>query len=243
MPETFYQPELDPARYGRRVHPRLGRHPSVPDERNFRATRPPREQVGVDWRYYWHNGIWIDQIGPSCVGASASEMAEDGPKPLPGQGAHYLDLYRLAQDNDEWAGSNYEGSSCLGGCKALLIKGHIKAYFAVPDVETAEDWLLSGKGNIWVGTDWYNDMFDPVEQRVEGMPEAKPLLEIGGSLQGGHAYKYDAFTRNQATNHGGLWRMKNTWGRGWARNGVAFATGDTVRELHSRQGEMFSVVK
>lgn len=112
--------------------------------------------------------------------------------------------YRLAQDNDEWAGSDYEGSSTLGAAKAGVQMGFFQEYrwgFGVNEVLLA----LSNLGPVLLGTNWHRRMFSP---------DARGLIKVEGQVDGGHEWcaRGIDIRREEII-------ARNSWGRSWGHLG------------------------
>lgn len=84
-------------------------------------------------------------------------------------------------------------------------------------------------GPVVVGTNWYDDMF---------YPNSRGLIKATGSIAGGHAYLISGYnTRN------GLFRGKNSWGRGWGRLGRFSIPAEDMSRLISEDGEICLAVE
>jgi hypothetical protein len=183
--------------------PHLGRL-HAPDERDHRfqlrtilgeeIVRP----VSKTWRVWWKG----DQgETPQCVGYSWHALLRALPylqrDPLASQ------IYHEAQRVDEWPGEDYEGTSVRAGAKVLLAQGKIKHYSWSWDLKTTLDWLGT-KGPVVFGTNWYDNMFDPVAG----------LVRIGGGVAGGHAYLAIGYDDKQQ-----VVKFQNSWGKTWGVKG------------------------
>ena len=195
---------------------------------------PLREAIDhSDLRSYtWRCGRVLNQ-GPdgACVGFSwAHELCA---RPYEMRGVDYkraLLFYHMAQLNDPWDGGAYlpkdnenfyEGSSVLGGAKALHKAGLIRNYrwcFSLEDLLLALSW----HGPVVMGTLWYSDMFKPVNGFI------KPT----GDMTGGHAWLLNSISLNDETVG-----MVNSWGPKWGNNGTAKLTFKDVEKLLLNQGE------
>lgn len=191
---------------------RLGRLASFdPKSRNF----PVRSMLapGAPLKSKrWRLDPRLDQGSTSsCVGHAwcHDHGAEPGRYKIASPLAHKW--YHLAQDRDEWAGSDYEGSSILGGAKAGVAQGFFKEYrwaFSVHELLMTVGYL----GPVVVGTNWYRAMFSP---------DARGLVRIGGHMDGGHAW----MVRGVDLAHEEI-IASNSWGRDFGVNGdfrVGFA--------------------
>lgn len=177
---------------------RLGRVPSY-DERS-RAYRVRDLLVArAEVRHELHPrpaSPGLNQSGPACDGAygdsgcvgfshiTALDASPHRRRPPFGRDAA-CELYRAAQDNDDWPGRDYGGTSVLAGCQQSLTRGWIKGYRWIgAGSQRAEDDLsetLRFLGTVICGTRWLNSMFDP---RPSGLLEVAP----DSGEAGGHAY-------------------------------------------------------
>ncbi|MBW3663555.1 MAG: hypothetical protein KY469_10685 [Actinobacteria bacterium] len=209
----------------------------MPDERDenypMAAALPEAEVRG--YRYWWQDGWWGDQqFTPQCVAYAWTHLLEDGPRthaPLVPQRAAQHDrgavvipseIYREAQQVDEWPGDSYSGTSVRAGAKVLHARGLLAEYRWASDVETVARALLL-VGPVVVGTTWYAAMFHP-NRDGEIVPE--------GDVVGGHAYVLNGVNTDRE-----VFRVKNSWGRGWGLRGTAWISFDNFSRLLADHGE------
>lgn len=172
-------------------------------------------------RRYWPDDRWVGDQGsePSCVGFAWAHWLVNAPI------LNYVDpsgIYRLAQQVDEWEGSDYDGTSVRAGAKVLAHLGFLEKYEFAWDLPTVRDTILE-LGPVVLGTAW-----------LEGMMQPDPagLIEATGEPLGEHAYLctgYDARTK--------LFRIKNSWGRSWGLGGRAYLHEKDLAALLDRRGE------
>jgi hypothetical protein len=185
--------------------PRLGRLPSFDSRsRQFpvRALLAPDAQIRSKT---WRCDPRLDQLQtPRCTGFAWTHdhAAEPGRRKVTPDLADRW--YHLAQDNDEWAGSSYEGSSTLGAAKAGVALGFFTAYhwaFSVNELLLA----VSTLGPVLVGTSWRRQMF---------YPDARGLVKYEGPDDGGHEWCIRGVDvrREEII-------FRNSWGRGWGHFG------------------------
>lgn len=213
----------------------LGRLPA-PDVRDrgfqLRAmidTATPLEQL-PDFKYWNPSQFYSDQgETPHCVAHSWLHFIEDGPITFPGKGPAFdtRTFYCRAQELDEWDGDckrvRYHGTSVRAGAKVLQEMGFITEYRWAWDVETLARTVLT-TGPVVVGTNWYREMF---------YPDGFGVIHPGGALDGGHAYVINGVNMRTA-----MFRMKNSWGRGWGQNGQAWISFRSMAKLIAEQGEI-----
>lgn len=216
------------------TNPGLGRIYS-PDARDInypmRNLVKPSAVVGITHRNWYADGAWLDQGNTgTCVGHAWAHWFEDGPYTHPGTIDPFA-IYDLATELDEWPGNEHDrdaGTSTRAGCEALIQMGHVSSYHWAFDVETIRDTILT-LGPVVVGTNWYTGMFDPWPDGKSGY---RPILKPGGSIAGGHEYVLDGVNIVEE-----WFRMKNSWGRGWAYNGFAWIRFADMERLLNEDGD------
>jgi hypothetical protein len=219
--------------------PRLGRVPEW-DPRN--AAYPIRALLEEERRAIPSRGrTWpihtrLDQLlTPRCVGYSSAQRLATLPKRLP-RGAVTTsladELYFLAQDNDQWPGRDYDGTSILGGLKAQRLLGLIDEYRWCLDIDDLVETVAT-RQPVLNGTVWLDSMMTP---RPSG------LLDCSGSEIGGHAYETRG-VRLKANLRGekpglAVAVVAQTWGPDWGVRGEAYILIEDVERLVFRmEGE------
>jgi hypothetical protein len=157
--------------------------------------------------YTWSVPVMLDQGNEgACVGFGWAHELAARPAPVPNiTNQTGFTIYHRAQQLDEWAGEDYEGSSVLGGAKAVTEMGYIHEYrWALgPGAEAAENDLalaVGYKGPAVMGTYWYNDMFNP---------DADGYLRPTGGIAGGHCYLVHGYNLKRG------YKVWNSWGTGF----------------------------
>lgn len=178
---------------------------------------------------FWRTGPVMDQGSSShCVGYSWRQWLTSWPLPTPG-GPSAPEIYRLAQEVDEWHGAepDYYGTSVRAGAKVLDGMGHIGQYLWAFDMPTVRKFILT-KGPVVFGTNWYSQMFTPKGGLV--LPR--------GANEGGHAYLCIGYTTEQR-----MFRFVNSWGETWGQGGRFWMREDDVARLISEQGEACAAIE
>lgn len=210
------------------------------------------EALEITYRYWSGTATHLDQTGSTCVANAWTHFLSDSPRshrlsdldagnpawaaalrtvlagytsPQSGEHAFRGWLYDQAQQLDEFADTPPAGgTSVRAGAKVLQSLGAIKSYHWAANIDDVITAVLT-EGPVIVGTNWYHDMFRPVGSDAR--------LHPTGGVAGGHAWKVDGYNRSTL-----LFRMKNSWGLGWALKGYAHITqADLSRLLFDEPGE------
>jgi len=176
--------------------------------------------------YTWRCLANLDQKSEgACVGFSIAHELIARPSEVKDiTNVHARAIYKRAQMLDEWPGENYEGTSVLGGMKALqqLYPEAIKEYrwgFTLQDVlET-----IAYRGPIVLGVNWYNNMF---------APDDKGFIHASGRLAGGHAILAKGINAKKK-----YITLHNSWGESWGINGSCYLSFDDLKLLLRNEGE------
>lgn len=203
----------------------LGRHhaPDPHDHQYLMAAvleeQPPPPIRSISYQ----RGPILDQRPrPSCVGHGWRAELNGAPIRQRG-GPSALEIYIAAQKVDEWPGEDYDGTSVRAGAKVLQALGYISSYIWAFDEPTIRQWLLSGRGGVVIGVNWYSEMF---------RPDHKGFLNVGGTLAGGHCVwlrRYD--------HHHDAYKLQNSWGEAWGLRGQAWIRGTDLAMLIAEDGE------
>lgn len=136
-------------------------------------------------------------------------------------------IYKRAQNIDEWAGNDYEGTSVNAGAKAMREVGLLHEYrwsFAMPDII---DTILA-KGPVVLGLWWHYDMYWPENGVV------KPT----GQKVGGHCLTAVGYTvKSEKLNGEDGIILQNSWGNSWGINGLAEISVTDLDRLLADDGE------
>lgn len=194
----------------------------------------------------WECNTWNDQgVEGACVGFGWGHELAATPEPVPADTALSRSIYRRAQQLDIWAGENYEGTSVLGGAKAVkevlnnVGEPYIKEYrwaFGITDLMRA----LAYQGPVVLGLNWYTGMFDT---------NSAGWLSVSGSLAGGHCLLaigvviVPLLSRPVGVNLDDVDLDKsyillhNSWGKSWGMNGQAKVSIRNMQRLLAEDGD------
>lgn len=207
--------------FGRLVHP-------DPRDLKFALTRP-NSLEGLPSYKHWDTGPVLDQgMTSQCVAYAGVQWLAAGPvtnKP----NASPETLYNECQKVDEWPGEDYDGTSVRALFKVLQKRGYVKSYGWAWDVATMLQWVLLS-GPMVVGTTWYEGMMDT---------DRYDFIRATGYPVGGHAWVVAGVNRNTVCPDGsvGAFRMVNSWGRSWSREGRAWISFRDMQKLLDDAGE------
>jgi hypothetical protein len=181
---------------------------------------------------FWESDEWWGNQGNTseCVGYAWSHWIEDGPIKHGGippiVDPRYI--YVNAQKMDEWSGENYNGTSIRAGAKFLKSINKISSYYWAFDLQTLIDTVLH-LGPVVCGTNWYRGMF---------YPNSKGFIRPTGSVVGGHAYVINGVDIDKK-----MFRIKNSWGQRWGKNGFAYISFNDMNKLIKENGEICIAVE
>lgn len=132
-----------------------------------------------------------------------------------------LEIYHRAQEIDEWPGEDYEGSSVLGGAKAMQERELITGYRWCFSIEDLRDAIIT-TGPVVIGINWYESMYEA--------PEG--IVEVEGDMVGGHCLVVTGYSPERQA-----FRWRNSWGKSYGINGNAWVSYEDMAELLEDQGE------
>jgi hypothetical protein len=185
------------------------------------------------------NKIWkceehLDQGSEgACVGYAWTHELNAVPYVIPVTNNTAKTVYYAAQQWDEWAGTNYEGTSVIAGAKTISSLGFVSEYrwaFGIDDVVQT----LSNHGPVVLGINWYSGMFNT---------DINGFIKPTGTLAGGHAILANGIQVREKD--GWFWKMlpdpiirlHNSWGTSWGVNGDAFIYASDLSKLLKQNGE------
>jgi len=139
---------------------------------------------------------------PRCVGFSLAQELSAAPVEVACSDWTGPNIYWLAQELDEWPGSNYAGTSLLAGLKAVKQYGYLAEYRWAANVDDLV-LALSQLGPVVMAGPWTSGMFTPdAEGRVR-------VTGTAGNI--GHAYLLGELDWER-----GRVYIEQTWGPNWS---------------------------
>lgn len=185
----------------------------------------------IDYRY-WTAGDLQDQgATPHCVEYSVRGMLEGSPVRRDSDWIPRGEIYKWCQNNDEWAGTNYEGTSVHAGMKWLKMQGYVSSYRFARNIDELHAHLMLD-GVAVAGTTWWEYM-----SYIDEFGYAR----IGGKNYGGHAYVIrggNRLARDWVTETRGKYKIRNAWGLDYGEGGEAWITADDLSALIEDYGEI-----
>lgn len=209
-----------------------------PDPRDMAYPMKPKRISAVVRleRHWWMTKTLNQGQYPHCVGYSGHSLMAAAPY-MDRQGRRVpppVVCYEMAQDNDEWPGRNYDGSSVRGMMKAFAKAGLIDEYHWAQNITQVRDFILT-EGPVQAGTDWFAGMSSP---KPVG-PKSELYVEPSGESLGGHAYLFSGYSKKRHA-----FRILNSWGAEWGEKGRAWVSYDVANYLlFQLNGEASSVVE
>lgn len=168
----------------------------------------------------------LDQLTSSeCVGYAGAHYGIATPIPqtsINSTIAHQF--YKGAQDNDEWPGSDYEGTSGVGLFKYLKKIGFCTGGYWAFSLQ--EELLgISHVGPALTGTNWMTGMMEP---------DSEGFIKATGYNEGGHEYLRLGINMEEEY----IW-IHNSWGKSYGLNGRAKIRFSEAEKLRSGQDTLF----
>lgn len=213
---------------------RLGRHIHH-DPRSLAYALPEGTAQTVQWDAripVLDQGDLGSCVGNATVGCLGTGPLFDAlPSNLQAQLAEPLAvrLYSEATKLDGYRGSyppDDTGTDGLDGAKAAQADGFLSGYRHA--LSLAACWAAIAAGPFITGISWMTGMDDPTSEGV---------IHATGQVRGGHEL---AVVGYNATS--GLWRLRNSWGASWAKDGYCLLPDEDYAALLAEQGDATALI-
>jgi hypothetical protein len=175
-------------------------------------------------RNWYQKGAWLDQGATgTCVGNAFMHRRADGPVRIEGITEDdavklYLEASALYWGTPDT--SLDKGTSAVSACQALLRRGAIDRYEWVANWNAGPEdlrYTLLELGPVCVGSNWYTSMDSPIE--IGGHVYMR--INYSSTVRGGHEFVVNKLDLDPEDGSEPYYRMKNSWGIGWADHGTA----------------------
>lgn len=142
------------------------------------------------------------------------------------------EVYKAAQDVDEWPGDDYDGTSVLAGAKVMTDADAYQSYWWAFNIDSVL-LAIAYVGPVVLGIPWLDSMFEP---RPSG------LLDCTGKIAGGHCIRARGVRLRAKLFGEGLdpievVRLTNSWGRDYGMNGDVYIRVDDLSMLLEDEGD------
>lgn len=210
---------------------KFGRIPSPIDERDWSLEQftPRKLKLEVDNKKIWD--FPSDPLNQGntghCTGFSMAHFGICLPEftEYTEEDAHQF-YYECKKIDGDPLGE--DGSTIRSVAKVLQDKGIINNYAFASDIDTIKWWLLN-RGSLIMATIWTEGMMSPDE---EG------LIDIHGYVLGGHAYIVNGWD-----NETKRFKIVNSWGNKWGKEGMGFMTEKDFEAIFKYGGEALAAVE
>lgn len=200
-----------------------------PRSRNFAAVRGLTPTIRRTRTWSLRNPILDQGSEGACVGHGVIN-AVSTPRlrvELPNPQQTAFGMYYGSRFIDEWPGEEYDGTSVLAGCKLAVNLGFASGYRWAFGAEEVAQTILD-HGPVVIGIPWRDSMYD-----------TKPngLVEVSGSIVGGHCLVVTGFWRDHPLYDGPIFRWRNSWGLSYGIGGHGYVPLDQMSTLLAGEGE------
>lgn len=171
----------------------------------------PRRSYEIPKSRIWACNTYLDQKNEgSCVGHAFAHELLAVPYAIKGiTHADAVRIYKQAQNQDEWPGSSYSGTSVLAGAKSTmqLFPGSMESFrwaTTITDVIATLGYF----GPIILGINFYTGFYTP---------DANGEIHVSGDVAGGHALLMRGVDIKKSR-----FLLHNSWGTAWGVNGTCW---------------------
>lgn len=165
---------------------------------------PPPPPPAPSGDVVWKDTKQLDQGQTGhCVGFGWAQWGNTEPVTDSFANADGHAVYYEAKVIDGQPGQE-NGSQVRSGAKAMQNRKRNSVYAFAATLDDVKTWVRA-KGPVVIGSDWFNDMFNP---------DAQGFVKPTGSLAGGHCYLLVGDLASE-----GAFLFQNSWGANWGKNG------------------------
>jgi hypothetical protein len=176
----------------------------------------------------WADAHQLDQGDtPHCVGFGGAQYhnAEPVPGSYTDDDGHKIYYECKVIDGEP---KQEDGSTVHSLAKALKNRKLLSTYVWAASTDDIKSWVLKN-GPVVVGTDFYNDMFNP---------DSDGFVTPTGGIAGGHCYLVVGYYAN-----GDYFVFQNSWGSSWGQNGYFKMKVSDFRKLLNADGEAMAAAE
>jgi len=196
-----------------------------PETPRAAALYPVRADSTDRVRRAWdQSGVWLNQGATgTCVAGAFGHRRADGPVKVGGIDEDWRVKFYLEASAKYWGEPDttlQKGTSAVSACQVLLERGAIDRYEWVGNWNAAPQdlrYTLLELGPVCVGSNWYTSMDSPIQVGDQFYMK----VNYSSAVRGGHEFVINKIDLDPQDGSEPYYRMKNSWGQGWAKNGTA----------------------
>lgn len=132
-------------------------------------------------------------------------------------------------DDPDAPGGGQQGSSVRSGAKAVQKRSRLATYAFASSIDDIKKYLQTKQGPVVIGSDWYNDMFNP---------DSNGYVKPTGGVAGGHCFLLIGDLESE-----GAFEFLNSWGDSWGLGGHFKMKYEDFNTLFQAQGEACAAVE
>lgn len=125
-------------------------------------------------------------------------------------------------DDPDAPNGGQQGATVRSGAKAMQKRKRNSAYAQAKSIDEIKTWIRN-KGPVVIGSDWYNDMFNP---------DSNGYVKPTGGVAGGHCFLLVGNLESE-----GAFLFQNSWGSSWGQNGYFKMKYTDFQTLLNNNGE------
>lgn len=218
----------------------MGLRPEIGDPRRMRYRMGDHVRAVLaglalpEYRTLRHGDVLDQGEDGTCVGHAWVAWHNCKPTGFRHQQDHEkaLQWYDAATLRDPWPDNDHDreaGTSTQAGVEVGIEWGLGESYVWAESVEAISAFIRAGSGAVVMGTYWYESMFDPD-------PDGFVTVDFSSGIAGGHEW---VITGVQEYGY----KCQNSWGEGWANEGMFYLRPEDLEKLIYRGGEACAIVQ